>query len=57
MKIIKKEFIHFSEYESDTLSEVSKICLDIVSKSENSELQKLAQEIYEKIAELWEYDE
>lgn len=57
MKITKKEFIHFSEYESDTLSEVSKICLDIVSKSENSELQKLAQEIYEKISELWEYDE
>lgn len=57
MQIIKKEILEFSEKETDALRLVTEICLGINREASAPELKKLACETYDKICELWGYEE
>ena len=57
MQIIKKEILEFSEEETKALQLVTEICLGIAREAENPELIKLAKTTFDKISELWGYEE
>ena len=57
MTIIKKEVLEFSEKETDALQLVSQICTGLMREANDPNLKVLAEEIYEKIAELWGWEE
>ena len=57
MNIIKKEILEFSEKESNALELVTQMCLGIAQEAENPELVKLAKTVFEKVSELWGYEE
>lgn len=57
MIIIKKEVLEFSEKETDALQLVSQICTGLMREATDPNLKVLAEEIYEKIAELWGWEE
>ena len=57
MNIIKKESLEFSEKETDALQLVTEMCLGIEREANNPELRKLAKEIFNKLSELWGYEE
>lgn len=57
MNIIKKEVLDFSECETEALKLVTQLCLGIAKEAENPELVKLANTAFEKISELWGYEE
>lgn len=57
MKIIKKEILEFSERETDALNLVTEICTGLMREANDPNLKKLAEETYEKLAELWGWEE
>ena len=57
MQIIKKEILEFSEKETDALRLVTEMCLGINREADDPELKKLACETYDKVCELWGYEE
>lgn len=57
MNIIKKEILEFSEKETEALRLVTEMCLGIAREAENPELIKLANVAFEKVSELWGYEE
>lgn len=57
MKIIKKEILEFSERETDAINLVVEICNGLMREAIDPNLQKLAEETYEKITELWGWEE
>ena len=57
MNIIKKEILEFSERETDALELVTQLCLGIADEAENPELCKLAKTVFDKVSELWGYEE
>ena len=57
MNIIKKEILDFSECETEALQLVTQMCLGIAKEAENPELVKLANIAFEKLSELWGYEE
>ena len=57
MNIIKREILEFSEKETDALQLVTQMCLGIAKEAENPELVKLAKTAFEKVSELWGYEE
>lgn len=57
MKIFKKEILEFSERETDALQLVMEICTGLDREATDPDLKGLANEIYEKVAELWGWEE
>ena len=57
MNIIKKEILEFSERETEALELVTQLCLGIADEAENPELIKLAKTVFDKVSELWGYEE
>ena len=57
MNIIKKEILEFSEKETDAIQLVTEMCLGIEREANDPELRKLAKEIFNKLSELWGYEE
>lgn len=57
MKIIKKEILEFSEQETDAINLVMKICTGLIQEANDPDLKKSAEATYEKIAELWGWEE
>ena len=57
MNIIKKEILDFSERETEALELVTQLCLGIADEAENPELIKLAKTVFDKVSELWGYEE
>lgn len=57
MNIIKKETLEFSEKESDALRFVTEMCLGINREASCPDLKELACETYDKICELWGWEE
>lgn len=57
MKIIKKEILEFSEHETNAMWLVMEICTGLDREATDPDLRKLANEIYNKVAELWGYEE
>lgn len=57
MIITKKEILEFSPRETDALNLVTEICLGLVREASNPDLKKLAEETYEKLEKLWEWEE
>lgn len=57
MQIIKKEILEFSERETDALKLVMNICAGLMREATDPELERLANEVYEKLAELWGWEE
>jgi hypothetical protein len=57
MQIIKKEILEFSEEETKALQLVTEMCLGIEREAKNPELVKLAKTAFEKLSELWGYEE
>ena len=57
MNIVKKEILEFSEKETDALQLVTEMCLDIERESESPVIRQLASEVFEKLSELWGYEE
>lgn len=57
MKIAKKEILEFSERETDALNLTMEICTGLTREANDPDLKKLAEEIYEKVAELWGWEE
>lgn len=57
MKIIKKEILEFSERETDAINLVCEICTGLMREVENPKIKELAEEIYNKVSELWGYEE
>ena len=57
MRIIKKEILEFSERETDALNLTMEICTGLIREANDPNLKKLAEETYEKVAELWGYEE
>jgi hypothetical protein len=57
MQIIKKEILEFSEAETKALQLVTEMCLGIERESENPTIRQLASEAFEKLSELWGYEE
>ena len=57
MKIIKKEILEFSEREANALNLTMEICAGLIREANDPNLKKLAQEVYDKIAELWGWEE
>ena len=57
MNIIKKEILEFSEKETEALRLITEMCLGIAREAEDPELIKLANVAFEKVSELWGYEE
>ena len=57
MNIIKKEILNFSECELEALELVTQLCLGIAKEAENPTLINLANTAFEKVSELWGYEE
>lgn len=57
MQIIKKENVAFSEQEAKALNLVMEICTGLVREATDPNLKELAEETYENLAELWEWEE
>ena len=57
MNIIKKEILEFNEKEIEALQLVTEMCLGIKRQAENPTIRQLANEAFEKLSELWGYDE
>ena len=57
MNIIKKEILEFSEKESDALQLVTEMCLGIERECESPVIRQIASEAFEKLSELWGYEE
>lgn len=57
MKIIKKEILEFSEKETNAIQLVSEICTGLMREANDPNLQELAEETYNCITTLWEWDE
>ena len=57
MQIIKKEILEFSEKETDALQLVTQMCLGIEREANSLELRRIASEAFEKLSELWGYEE
>jgi hypothetical protein len=57
MQIIKKEILEFSEEEIKALQLVTEMCLGIEREAKNPELVELVATIFEKVSELWGYEE
>lgn len=57
MQIIKKEILEFSEKETDALQLVTQMCLGIEREANSPELRRIASEAFEKLSELWGYEE
>lgn len=57
MNIIKKEILEFSEKETDALQLITAMCLGIEREANNPKLRELAKEIFDKLSELWGYEE
>ena len=57
MNIVKKEILEFSEEETDALRLVTEMCLGIERESESPVIRQLASEVFEKLSELWGYEE
>lgn len=52
MTIIKKEFLAFSEKETEAINLVCKICSSLMQEATDSELNGLAEDIYNNLSEL-----
>lgn len=57
MKIIKKEILEFSEKETNAFQLVSEICTGLMREADDPNLKELAEETYNCITTLWEWDE
>ena len=59
MKIIKKEIVDFSEKELDAFGLILNACAELTKETDDAVLEKLTEEIYEKINNLldWYYEE
>jgi hypothetical protein len=57
MQIIKKEILEFNERETEALRLITEMCLGIERESENPAIRQLASEVFEKLSELWGYEE
>lgn len=57
MKIIKKEILEFSERETDAIRLVTEICTGLMREASDPNLKELAEKTYEKITELWGWEE
>lgn len=57
MNIIKKEVLEFSEKETEALQLVTQMCIGLMREAEHPELRRLAQTTYDKVSELWGWEE
>lgn len=57
MKIIKKEFLDFSKQETDAIRLIMAICTELGREATDPNLKKLAEKIYENVAELQKWGE
>lgn len=57
MKIIKTEVLEFSAKELDAMQLVIEICVELMREATNPNLKELAKNTYEKLAELWGWEE
>ena len=57
MKIIKKEILEFSEKETNAIKLVSEICTGLMREANDPNLKELAEETYNCITTLWEWEE
>lgn len=57
MTIIKKEFLEFSEKEIEAINLVFEICSGLMREATDSELNGLAEDIYNNLSELLAWNE
>ena len=57
MQIIKKEILEFSEKEANALQLVMEMCVGIDREATDPNLRELAEELYDKLATLWGWEE
>ena len=57
MKIIKKEILEFSEKETNAIQLVSEICTGLMREANDPNLKEFAEETYNCITTLWEWEE
>lgn len=57
MKIIKKEILEFNEKETDALRLVTEICSELMREAADPNLKELAEETYNCVTILWEWEE
>ena len=57
MKIIKKEILEFSEKETNAIQLVFEICTGLMREANDPNLKELAEETYNCITTLWEWEE
>ena len=57
MKIIKKEILEFSEKETNAIQLISAICTGLMREANDPNLKDLAEETYNCITTLWEWEE
>lgn len=56
MEIIKKEILEFSEKEKNAIQLVTEICNGIMREADDPNLLDLAEETYNCITTLWEWE-
>ena len=57
MKIIKKQILESSEKETNAIQLVSEICTGLMREANDPDLKELAEETYNCITTLWEWEE
>lgn len=55
IKIIRKETVDFSEEELNAFGLILNTCADLTKETNDADLEKLAEEIYEKISNLLDW--